>query len=639
MASAARSARLPDHQRVVVRAGRLQQQPAQQRLRRVGQLEQLVRGRDAEDVAERGRTSRPRPRRSRRPTDRRDSSSWSRREVPVARAALNAVTTATLTTAMAAAAWPNWVSRSPRRMTMMPGEPAQEHVGARARRAGDRAADDARAVARMVSATPASSSTASSRAPRRDGHEVRQHRPVGGDREQRRRPDAARRPPAAEGGCDATGRAGTARSSRAASPPRAPRRGTSPRTGRGPAWHPWTTRRARARPRGRPRGAMLATMKRTASRRVKASEAAGAAGEHGSGASRPRHLREPCAARSSRASSWATMPETCLPSARPLMLGVSRPMTLPRSRAERRAGLPRSPRRPAHAARPRQRCGQVARRGCRPPRAPCRRGRSRPAFVKASIDSRRVLASRESTPTTSSSVRGRRAASSALWAAASAMRRVSRGARPRPAWRSSCRPGVGPRGSLVCSWAVPAREACRRGGPMLDLRSTDRAPACLVLAGSLLALRFLALALHAGLLVVLASASLREDAALLDLLVEASQGALEGLVLTDTDFCQPEITSHRPSLRPGHRAPGAGWPGTDARSMRGDRVSWREPPATWARPLRVGPAECTPAPSTGRATVPGRSGVGHAAVLPQCRDPAKHAPARCTTGYRAGRRA
>ena len=36
----------------------------------------------------------------------------------------------------------------------------------------------------------------------------------------------------------------------------------------------------------------------------------------------------------------------------------------------------------------------------------------------------------------------------------------------------------------------------------------------------------------------------REDAALLDLLVEAAQGAFERLVLTNSDFCQPGITSH-----------------------------------------------------------------------------------------------
>src|SRR5439155_25525760 len=57
----------------------------------------------------------------------------------------------------------------------------------------------------------------------------------------------------------------------------------------------------------------------------------------------------------------------------------------------------------------------------------------------------------------------------------------------------------------------------------------------------LLALRFLALPLHARLLVVLAPASLGEDARLLDLLVEAAEGALERLVLTHSDFCQSRI--------------------------------------------------------------------------------------------------
>jgi hypothetical protein len=42
---------------------------------------------------------------------------------------------------------------------------------------------------------------------------------------------------------------------------------------------------------------------------------------------------------------------------------------------------------------------------------------------------------------------------------------------------------------------------------------------------------------------VLASASLSEDAALLDLLVEAAQGALERLVLTHSDFSQSVFTS------------------------------------------------------------------------------------------------
>jgi hypothetical protein len=74
--------------------------------------------------------------------------------------------------------------------------------------------------------------------------------------------------------------------------------------------------------------------------------------------------------------------------------------------------------------------------------------------------------------------------------------------------------------------------------------------AMLLAAGSLLALRFLALALHAGLLIVLASTGLCEDAALLDLLVEAPQGSLEGLVLTDSDFSQ--LRDHLPlvDIRP-----------------------------------------------------------------------------------------
>ena len=42
---------------------------------------------------------------------------------------------------------------------------------------------------------------------------------------------------------------------------------------------------------------------------------------------------------------------------------------------------------------------------------------------------------------------------------------------------------------------------------------------------------------------MLAPASLGEDAALLDLLVEAAQGALERLVLTHSDFSQSVFTS------------------------------------------------------------------------------------------------
>src|SRR4029077_13650010 len=93
----------------------------------------------------------------------------------------------------------------------------------------------------------------------------------------------------------------------------------------------------------------------------------------------------------------------------------------------------------------------------------------------------------------------------------------------------------------------------RAGARSADLRS-----------GVLLALCFLALALHRGLLVMLASASLGEDATLLDLLIEATQGAFERLVLTHSDFCQSRFTSpgqgshvHASGSRPdGPDAPG-----------------------------------------------------------------------------------
>src|SRR4051794_39777478 len=77
-------------------------------------------------------------------------------------------------------------------------------------------------------------------------------------------------------------------------------------------------------------------------------------------------------------------------------------------------------------------------------------------------------------------------------------------------------------------------------------QATDpRVPGGSALARScvLLALRFLALPLHRRLLVVLTTASLGEDPALLDLLVEAAEGAFERLVLTHSDFGQSRFTS------------------------------------------------------------------------------------------------
>src|SRR5262245_31974687 len=77
----------------------------------------------------------------------------------------------------------------------------------------------------------------------------------------------------------------------------------------------------------------------------------------------------------------------------------------------------------------------------------------------------------------------------------------------------------------------------RRGRQIVG-RSRPSGRSALRRSGVLLTLRFLALALHAGLLVVLAATRFREDARLLNLLVEAAQGALERLVFAYSDFCQ-----------------------------------------------------------------------------------------------------
>src|SRR6185369_17253501 len=94
------------------------------------------------------------------------------------------------------------------------------------------------------------------------------------------------------------------------------------------------------------------------------------------------------------------------------------------------------------------------------------------------------------------------------------------------------------------------RSRCRVG------RSRPSARSALRRSRVLFALRFLALPLHARLLVVLATAGLGEDAGLLDLLVEAAEGALERLVLTHSDFCQSGI--HLPGPQVSARFPARG---------------------------------------------------------------------------------
>ena len=84
---------------------------------------------------------------------------------------------------------------------------------------------------------------------------------------------------------------------------------------------------------------------------------------------------------------------------------------------------------------------------------------------------------------------------------------------------------------------------------------------------------------------MLASASLGEDAALLDLLVEATQGAFERLVLSHSDFSQSVFTSHDQGLA--HPASGARPNGLDACSTDGPQ-SRRSLPEV---PRRVKPGQ------------------------------------------------
>src|SRR5450759_2923542 len=100
-----------------------------------------------------------------------------------------------------------------------------------------------------------------------------------------------------------------------------------------------------------------------------------------------------------------------------------------------------------------------------------------------------------------------------------------------------------------------------------------------LLAGGLLALCFLPLPLHAGLLVVLATAGFGENAGLLDLLVEAAKRALERLVLTNADLCQCRDHLLRRGIVSSAAPPG------ECRRTRARRRVRMRPPS---------PAECSP---------------------------------------------
>jgi len=87
--------------------------------------------------------------------------------------------------------------------------------------------------------------------------------------------------------------------------------------------------------------------------------------------------------------------------------------------------------------------------------------------------------------------------------------------------------------------------------PLLQLRA-DRVSLRLALT----ALGFLALAAGGRALVELATAGLREDPGLLDLLVETAKRGLEGLTLADDHFRQRSLVTP-PSIRK-EAGPGAG---------------------------------------------------------------------------------
>ena len=154
---------VPDHQRVVVRARRLDEQAPQQRLRRIRQLEQLEDGQDPEHRAQDGeRADRgdagPRRRGGRREPQLEDARA--RRASPSSE---NTDTTSALTTKTAIAAWTKTCSRSPLRIGDDAGHAAQERCRRRTRATSPFTAPPMIAMSAMtIVASDASSRIASS---------------------------------------------------------------------------------------------------------------------------------------------------------------------------------------------------------------------------------------------------------------------------------------------------------------------------------------------------------------------------------------------------------------------------------------------------------------------------------------------
>ena len=127
---------------------------------------------------------------------------------------------------------------------------------------------------------------------------------------------------------------------------------------------------------------------------------------------------------------------------------------------------------------------------------------------------------------------------------------------------------------------------------------------------------------------MLASTSLGEDAALLDLLVEAAQGALERLVLPYSDFSQSVFTSSDQDLeallrrgRPTEKGDSTDWPQSRRSLPEGSgRVKRPLGQSTNRKPAMTAPRSTT---SSAEVWIPGRGGRN---LPPASRDllPASH---------------
>ena len=319
-------------------------------------------------------------------------------------------------------------------------------------------------------------------------------------------------------------------------------------------------------------------------------------------------------------------------------------MTLPMSRGDWLRRSPRPPRRRARAS-----SSSVRGWGRNSPRIAISASSfaarsSRPPLRNASTDSRRVLTSR--VEHVEHLVLGERAclAPSRRCRSRSGPCAGRRGAARHPtASRPWSRPAVvrgGSPGWHLGSWRASTAASCAGAG-RIPVRRADRAGRCRWATdpgpgrlspgsrGRSSCAWLPCASASPRLLVVLTSTSFGEDPALLDLLVEAAERALERLVLTHSDFGQSRFTSSGRELAPATRArcPAArgrpGWRRAGHANPAGrppECMPHPEGGQTWAGALSVACA-CTaqrpyrapagPASSPGRSTGAFHSGAAH----------------------------